>query len=166
MACPYFRPTSPLSWANWQGKLRPPLGEFYGGECTACGDEAFSPAASRLENCNLGYAAGECAHFPKTGGPDALRFAVSGDESGVVRISYSYEQAHLPCRHGVLEYLRARECWKEPHAASLLQQQAEAYLRSYLRWKESQTAPSAAGVESRAPGAAQTQLVSLGKVRP
>jgi hypothetical protein len=166
MACPYFRPTSPVSWANWHGKLRPPLGEFYGGECTACGDAAFSPAASLLEHCNLGYAAGECANFPKSGGPDAVRFAVSADESGVVRISYSYEQAHLPCRHGVLEYLRASGHWREPDAGSLLQQQAEAYLNSYLRWKESQPAQSATDVEIRLASAAETPPASLGKVRP
>jgi hypothetical protein len=166
MACPYFLPANSLSWANWQGKLRPPLGEFYGGECTACGDTAFSPAASLLESCNLGYAAGTCAHFPKTGGPDVVRFAVSGDESGVIRISYSYEQAHLPCRHGVLEYLRTGGRWKDQGAASLLQRQAEAFLDSYLRWKESQPATSATGTEARAADAAQRPLASLGKVRP
>jgi hypothetical protein len=150
MACPYFRPTSPLSWANWQGKLRPPLGEFYGGQCTARGDAAFAPTPSLLENCNLGYAAGECPHFPESSGPDVVRFAVSGDESGVIRISYSYEQAHLPRSHGVLEYFCAAESWRDSGAGSLLQQQAKAYLHSYLRWKESQPKASTAGHEAPA----------------
>jgi hypothetical protein len=136
MACPYFRPTKPLRWTQWQGKLRPPLGELYAGECAA-GAEAFQPVEARLECCNLGYAAGECPCFPKTRGPDAVRFAISADLDGLIQIAYCVEQDHLPFQHGVIEYSSDKERWWGLDAGSLLQFQAEAYLKSYLKWKHS-----------------------------
>ena len=136
MACPYFRPTKPLPWTSWQGKLRPPLGEIYSGECGA-GADSFHPAEARLECCNLGYAAGECARFPERKGPDAVRFAISADSDGLIEITYSLEKAHLPYQHGVIEYFCENERWRGLDAGSLLQFQAEAYVKSYLRWKQS-----------------------------
>lgn len=136
MACPYFHPTRPLPWTHWQGKLRPPLGEVYLGECAAEA-EAFQPGEERLECCNLGYAAGKCPRFPQTKGPDAVRFAISADRDGVIRITYSVEQDHLPFQHGVIEYSCDDERWWGLDAETLLQFQAEAYVKSYLRWKQS-----------------------------
>jgi hypothetical protein len=113
------------------------LGEVYSGECTA-GAEAFQPGEERLECCNLGYAAGKCPRFPKTKGPDAVRFAISADRDGFIRIAYSVEQDHLPFQQGVIEYSCDGERWRGLDAGSLLQFQAEAYVRSFLRWKQSE----------------------------
>jgi len=136
MACPYFRPSKPLPLSSWKGKLRPPLGEPHAGECLACEAEAVAPGTDLLETCNLGYPALECARFPKSGVADAVRFVVAADEDDVVRIVYSYEKDHLPLRHGEIRYGRRRGEWKGLAAGSLLWSQAEAYLNSYLRWRE------------------------------
>ena len=136
MACPYFHPTQPLQWTHWQGKLRPPLGELYAGECAA-GAEVFQPAQARLECCNLGYAAGVCPRFPKTRGPDAVRFAISADSGGLIQIAYCLELGLLPFQQGLIEYSCDKEKWWGLDAESLLRFQAEAYVNSYLRWKRS-----------------------------
>ncbi len=135
MACPYFRPTKPRPWRDWPGKLRPPLGEAYRGECLA-GAEAFLPADDRLECCNLGYAAGQCPLFPTTKGPDAVRFAIALDRDGLIQINYSIERDHLPFQQGVIEYSCHNERWRGLDTVSLLRFQAEAYVKSYLRWKQ------------------------------
>ena len=145
MACPYFRPRGPLPWSKWPGKLRPPLGDLYGGECRVRG-EPFSPSEQLLVNCcNMGYVGAECSRFPSGEGPEAVRFGVTGDDGRTVEIAYVVERGHLPIRHGKLRYCRDSSTWSGLNAdilnvdglnaETLLVRQAEACLASYLRSK-------------------------------
>ncbi len=140
MACPYFSPSKPLPWSKWPGKLRPPLGELYGGECHAR-TEPFLPSERLLVDCcNLGYAGTECNRFPNGEGPDAVRFGLSADDGRTVELAYVVERVHLPLRHGTLRYCRATNTWGELdgdglNSDRLLARQAEAYLAGYLRSK-------------------------------
>ena len=145
MACPYFRPRGPLPWSKWPGKLRPPLGDLYGGECQVRG-EPFSPSEQLLVNCcNMGYAGAECSRFPSGEGPEAVRFGVAEDDGRTVEIAYVVERGHLPVRHGTLRYCRDSSTWSGLNAdilnadglnaETLLARQAEACLASYLRSK-------------------------------
>ena len=145
MACPYFRPRGPLPWSKWPGKLRPPLGDLYGGECRVRG-EPFSPSEQLVVNCcNMGYAGAECSRFPNDEGPEAVRFGVAGDDGRTVEIAYVVERGHLPIRHGTLRYCRDSSTWSGLNvdilnvdgrkADTLLARQAEACLASYLRSK-------------------------------
>jgi hypothetical protein len=136
MACPYFCPTQRLEGPAWRSKIRPPLGDVYAGECQARPEQSHVPDRDVLEVCNLGYAARQCPRFPASGGPEAVRFCVQDDQGGIVSIRYVLERAHLPFEHGCLLYDRARKDWAEPRAGALLQRQAQAYLESYLNWKE------------------------------
>jgi hypothetical protein len=137
MACPYFCPTQRLEAAGWRGKIRPPLGDIYEGECHARPTETHRPGgAVLLEGCNLGYAAGHCGRFPAEDGPEAVRFCVREDSGGAVRIDYVLERGHLPYQHGGLVYDRGLGTWAGVPAGSLLQRQAQAYLESYLIWKD------------------------------
>ena len=151
MACPYFRPRGPLPWSKWPGKLRPPLGDLYGGECRVRG-EPFSPSEQLLVNCcNMGYAGAECSRFPNDEGPEAVRFGVAGDDGRTVEIAYVVERGHLPIRHGTLRYCRDSSTWSGLNAdilnvdginaETLLARQAEACLASYLRSKGGESGP-------------------------
>ena len=137
MACPYFCPTQQLEAPGWRGKIRPPLGDLYEGECHARPKEIYRPGgAVLLEGCNFGYAARQCRRFPAEEGPEAVRFCVRDDSGGEVRIDYVLERAHLPYQHGGLVYNRGLNTWTGLQAGSLLQQQAQAYMESYLAWKD------------------------------
>lgn len=135
MACPYFCPTRRLEAPAWRGKIRPPLGDAFEGECRARADEPHLPPRTLLlEGCNLGYAARQCRRFPEGDGPDAVRFCLQADTEEEVRIDYVLERGHLPFEHGRLAYDRALKSWKGLQAGSLLERQAGAYLESYLAW--------------------------------
>ena len=139
MACPYFRPRGPLPWSKWPGKLRPPLGDLYGGECRVRG-EPFSPSEQLLVNCcNMGYAGAECSRFPSGEGPEAVRFGVTGDDGRTVEIAYVVERGNLPIRHGKLRYCRDSSIWSGLNTETLLARQAEACLASYLRSKDGES---------------------------
>ena len=134
MACPYFCPTEPLPRQPLPGTLRPPLGELYAGRCRCRKDESVSPADEQIEEgCNFGYARTKCVRFPAGEGPDAVRFILAEDDGREVRIRYAIERDHLPFGHGLAVFQRGRAEWKG--VEGLLQTQAEAYLKSYLRWK-------------------------------
>jgi len=155
MACPYFCPTQRLQAAGWRGRIRPPLGDLYEGECHARPKEIYRPGGTvLLEGCNLGYAAQQCRRFPAEG-PEAVRFCVREDNEGEVRIDYVMERAHLPYEHGGLVYDRGLKSWTGLQAGSLLQRQAQAYVESYLAWKDGAKAtvkPQKASVKSHAAG--------------
>jgi hypothetical protein len=143
MACPYFCPTQRLEAPGWRGKIRPPLGDLYEGECHARPKEIQQTGGAVLiDGCNFGYAARQCRRFPDVEGPDAVRFCVREDAAGEVRMDYVLERAHLPFEHGGLVYNRALQTWTAAPsgslapAASLLRRQAQAYLESYLIWKD------------------------------
>jgi len=91
--------------------------------------------ATLRESCNLGYARARCPRFPKEAGPDALRFSVTGDQEGVLRIFHVSEQNHSPLEHGTLEYSEDAGKFLNGHPNQMLQKQAQAYVESYLRRK-------------------------------
>jgi hypothetical protein len=137
MACPYFCPTRRLSPSEWSSRIRPPLGDAYEGECHARPAEIHQPArALLLEACNLGYASHQCRRFPQQAEAEAVRFCVRSDIAAEVKIDYVFEQAHLPGRQGTLVYGQNKS-WSGVETGSLLERQAQAYLESYLAWKES-----------------------------
>jgi hypothetical protein len=123
-----------------------PLGGAWSGICRAIPGDAWRPEAADVERrCNLGYARGACSRFPDDGGPDAIRFTVSRDESAVLRLYYVAERDHHPFAHGPIEYLRAAAAIAPPHAGSeTLDAQARAYAASYLRRKSEASGASAA----------------------
>ncbi len=109
-----------------------PLGGRWDGLCCAATGEAYQPLREMLRTCNLGYARETCARFPMACGPDAVRFAVRGDDGVTLSVSYALERDHRPFEHGVLEYSLTRDEIVSPCRESL-RHQAEAYARSYAR---------------------------------
>ena len=105
-----------------------PLGDLYTGVCTARGEPSPPGDGELRELCNLGYARGECPHFPDAHDSDAVRFAIAGDGGGLVRIQFCEERDHRPVRHGEFELAAAA-----PAAPGVLAAQARAYLGAYLR---------------------------------
>ncbi|MEX2300984.1 MAG: hypothetical protein WD733_08620 [Bryobacterales bacterium] len=145
MACPYFSPTRRLNASEWRSRIRPPLGEAYEGECHARPTQIYQPArALLLEGCNLGYASSLCSRFPAEAEAEAVRFCVCSDDGAVVAINYVLERAHLPCKHGPIAYDRRFQRWQGIEAGSLMERQAQAYLESYLAWKDGDKTKGAA----------------------
>ena len=144
MACPYFYPTTPLALGYWGKRARLPLGDLFAGVCHADPLEPFDPDEDRLrECCNLGYARGCCPRFPDGPGPDAVRFVVSADENGSLRIAFAVEHDYRPGECGALDFDRARQALASPPLNPLLARQAEAYASSYLRRKPARQAAAA-----------------------
>jgi hypothetical protein len=127
MSCPFFHPATPFSWEEWPNPPRMPLGDPHAGECTATG--AAAPAAHVRTCCNNGYARGVCSQFPGGEAPDAVRFGILHREGGLTSIRYVRERDHHPFDHGTL-VLPDRAT---SPGDTLLEQQARAYLGSYLR---------------------------------
>ena len=118
MACPFFDPKEPIPWSEWPNPPLMPLGDPYSGVCAA---GAENPPIR--ECCNTGYARGVCPNFPAGDAPDAVRFGIVKLEGSVASIRYVRERDHHPHDSGVVE----------PGSATLIERQADAYLRSYLR---------------------------------
>ena len=134
MACPCFYPTRRMEQTLWPHPSRLPLGDGFEGVCSAEPANEVRPADATLqEYCNLGYARGRCSRFPPGAEPDAVRFALSGDEDGIVRIYYVLEKDHRPHEHGPLEYDAGRRTFASPHPDRVIGRQAEAFVESYLR---------------------------------
>jgi hypothetical protein len=133
MACPYFHPASNevTHMPGWH-----PLGDAYRGTCQANPQEPFVPDEATLRHlCNLGYAGGTCARFPRDTAVDAVRFTVTCDVDGSIGLAYVAEKNHLPQSHGVLQYSRATGAFTSPGADAVILRLADAYLASYLRRK-------------------------------
>jgi hypothetical protein len=98
MACPFFKPARRLDAGGWDPAPRLPLGDAWGGECTAgCAEQ---PAEStQREVCNTGYARGRCAHFPSEIEADAVRFSICADG----RLMYILEKDHAPLEYGEID---------------------------------------------------------------
>lgn len=134
MACPFFMPLRTLDGGSWTHAPRLPLGDPYYGTCLARPKELFDPPeAVQRDLCNCGYARGRCDHFTDDAAADAVRFSVTGDESGIVRLVYIIEKEHAPIEHGVLEYSVAESQLVNDRTSELLASQARAFLESYLR---------------------------------
>jgi len=135
MACPCFFPVERIRQAN--GKKTPPmpLGDPWTGMCRAAPDREWLPDANTLQQlCNFGYARQKCARVPADA-PDAVRFTISHDRDGLVRIYWAMERDHLPFAHGPLEYSRAEARFRIAHPDACVDQQARAYVGSYLHRK-------------------------------
>jgi hypothetical protein len=110
MACPYFRPVAPLSAATDTNSGMLPLGGLWAGECGISGAGVSAPDRATLKMlCNLGYARGQCRHFPDGDGPDAVRFTIREDDGVRLRIYYVLERDHHPFAHGPLEFASLTE---------------------------------------------------------
>ena len=131
MACPYFRPQAPLDSGSWFPAPRLPLGDAYSGTCQARAEE-HAPAEDCLrELCNRGYARGRCERFPPASPGDAVRFSITSEVNGRLRMVYVIEAAHAPLEHGALEFAIG-ESRLDP-CLPLLEAQARAFVGSYLR---------------------------------
>lgn len=118
------------------GRVRPPLGVLYRGVCRADSDQATAPRRDLLEHgCNFGYARALCDRLPQDAGPDAVRFSITSDDGRCVRVWFTIEKGHLPDSHGRLVYDREAADWEGIEARTLLHEQAQAYLNSYLNAK-------------------------------
>jgi hypothetical protein len=132
MSCPYFDPVAPRVPGSGPESAMLPLGDAWTGICRATPEQPWQPDHATLGPlCNLGYARGTCARFPPGDGPDAVRFAVSGDHGATVDLYYVIERDHHPFAHGPLEHTSAGV----QGAGPLLARQAQAYVQSYLRRK-------------------------------
>jgi hypothetical protein len=121
MACPFFRPLRPIEWSSG----RAPLGAMFEGEC-----ERRGTAAARF--CNFGYARGSCAEFPDNSAADAVRFSVTGNADGIVKIVWILEKDHAPVEHGFLEFMESTSAFvAEPEG--VLGVQARVFVENYLR---------------------------------
>lgn len=121
MACPFFKPLRPVEWSTG----RAPLGAIFEGEC-----ERSGTGAARF--CNFGYARGSCAEFPADSTADAVRFSVSANAGGIVKIVWILEKDHAPVEHGFLEYKKATRAFvAEP--LGVLAIQARVFIENYLR---------------------------------
>ena len=138
MSCPYFDPVAPWGPGSGPENAMLPLGGVWDGLCRAVPGEAWQPDRATLQPlCNLGYARGICARFPNGDGPDAVRFAVAGDDGANVRLYYVIERDHHPFAHGRLDDLDG----PPGNSSPLLARQAGAYIRSYLRRKREASRP-------------------------
>jgi len=134
VACPYFYPTERMIGRLWPHPARLPLGDGHAGLCQADPGAEYRPGERAIaEWCNLGYARGQCPRCPGGDGPDAVRFTVSGEGDGRVRIYWTREKDHRPGDHGPLEFDIALRSLVSPHPNLILSRQAEAYAESYLR---------------------------------
>lgn len=112
-----------------------PLGDWWTGECRAATEGSRDAIGAGCEAaCNLGYGRGQCGWFPEGDGPDAVRFAISKHDGGLVRIAYVVERDHHPFANGTAEY-SLDEGSLEGVPGETLGRQAMAYVASYLRRK-------------------------------
>ena len=119
------------------GKKTPPmpLGDAWSGICRAAPHGEWLPDPNTLQQfCNFGYARARCARVPADA-PDAVRFSISHDRDGIVRVYWVMEKDHLPFAHGPLDYSRADARFLTAHPDACLTRQAMAYVSSYLRRK-------------------------------
>jgi hypothetical protein len=127
MSCPWFQPVSVLSSPD----AMVPLGDPRTGICRA-------PAASGageggwMELCNLGSARGRCRAFPGGDGPDGVRFSVASHREEVVTLCCVREKAYLPFDRATLVYSAAEGRFLAAHPDPLVEDQARAYVESYL----------------------------------
>lgn len=137
MSCPYFYPVEPRAPGGGAHSAMLPLGDAWAGMCRAVPDRPWRPEDAMLRPlCNLGYARGQCAHFPPDDGPDAVRFAVSRDDGASLRVYYVIERDHHPFAHGPLDYSLAAGDFVNPPSFENVGRQARAYVESYLRRKK------------------------------
>src|SRR5262249_43873348 len=97
-------PVELLNQDLWILPPRLPLNGAHLGICRANGDFLEPPEPPQRELCNCGHARGRCEHFPADSAADAVRFSITGDCDGIVRLIYVMEREYAPTEHGLLEY--------------------------------------------------------------
>ncbi len=132
MACPYFEPVEPQGGARRPQDTMLPLGRCWGGVCRSDPDSPHVPSPHTLRSyCNLGYARDRCLRFPAAAAGDAVRFSITSDADGRIRLYHVVERDHLPLAHGPLEFVTDTGVI-EGAAPARVSLQAIAYVRSYL----------------------------------
>jgi len=112
-----------------------PLGDAWTGVCRGTTSGDWMPDSETVrQSCNFGYAREKCGHVPP-GAADAVRFGISHDRDGLVRIYWVMEKDHLPVAHGPMDYSRGEAAFTSAHADACIAQQAQAYVAAYLRRK-------------------------------
>lgn len=113
-----------------------PLGDAFAGTCCAVPGQPWQPdPAIARPLCNLGYARGRCDRFPADAGPDAVRFTIRRDEGTLLHLYYVLERDHHPFAHGALDFTPATASFALAPPSPQLDDQARAYVASYLRRK-------------------------------
>jgi hypothetical protein len=131
-------PQGRLDAGDWTHAPRLPLGDPYHGVCHAEPSHIFDPPeATQRDLCNCGYARGRCDRFPLDSSSDAIRFSVTGDQGGRVRLVYIIEKNHAPADHGAMESGPEEMQFISLGENEILSRQARAFLESYLRRKSS-----------------------------
>ena len=131
MPCPFFLPLRVLEPTGWLRPPRMPLGDTYAGVCHADPSVPNEPPESRQQElCNRGYARGQCECFPADTPADAVRFSITGEEDGRIRMVYVFEKDHAPVEHGPLEFTAVLTGIE---GRDLLAAQARAFVESYKR---------------------------------
>lgn len=139
MACPFFLPTEEFTEWSWHARPRLPLGDAWKGKCTAHHNDA--PTPEMLKNwCNFGYAKA-CPWLPARRQADKVSFSIARDKEDIVLIYYVLEVDHTPGEHGTLQYDAQQKRWLKTHANECVQRQAECYLSSYEKRKETPVRP-------------------------
>src|SRR4051812_28179921 len=127
-------PAGPMDPGPWAPAPRLPLWDPHHGACHARPAEIFEPPEiSQRDLCNCGYVRGQCAHFPEDSPADAVRFSITGDDAGVVRLVYILEKDHSPAEYGRLEFSADEQRFLGHPKNELLAAQALAFVASYRR---------------------------------
>jgi hypothetical protein len=133
MACPCFLPLERMPQATGKKIAPMPLGDCWSGVCRSVPEGEWLPDPHTLQQfCNFGYARAKCGRVPADKA-DAVRFTISQDREGLVRIYWVIEKDHLPLDHGPLEYSRGAADFQTAHPDACVARQAQAYVSSYLR---------------------------------
>jgi hypothetical protein len=98
--------------------------------CAGPGDPLDPPQARQRELCNRGYARSQCECFPANAPADAVRFSITGEADGRIRMIYVFEKDHAPVEHGSLEFADALTGLE---GREVLAAQARAFVESYKR---------------------------------
>jgi hypothetical protein len=139
-------PVGKLEAGAWTHAPRLPLGDPYRGVCRAHPAEVFEPPEpAQRDLCNCGYARGHCDRFPEDGAADAVRFSVTGDRDGRVKLVYIFEKDHAPAGHGALEYEIHDSRLSGVSLGEVLACQARAFIQSYLQLDASRGLAAASG---------------------
>jgi len=141
MSCPCFSPRQPRAPGFGPNSALLPLGDAWTGVCLAQPGDPVEPIEAQLSLCNLGYARGACPRFPSSDGPDAVRFAIAKDDGNYLQIYYVLERGHHPFDHGTVEYSRDVGAFQPALPATAFNDQAHAYVASYLRRKREAAGP-------------------------
>lgn len=139
MACPFFLPTEEFTEWSWHARPRLPLGDAWKGLCTAHNNEPPTPEMLKTW-CNFGYAKA-CPWLPARRHADKVSFSIARDKEDIILIYYVMEVDHTPGEHGTLQYDAQQERWLKTHPDARVQRQAECYLASYRKRKETPVRP-------------------------